>query len=138
MDDKITIIEGPTPVFESTNDAWAVGLNEGPLLYNTALTHLRTFNSHALVERCYQAWSHNQPIFLHYRNEIGLEEKIPIVAARALETEEGHVLLLWVRQELDIANMEEELNNLLDNADIDDEDEDDEDDDGDITDFTGV
>ena len=31
MDDKITIIEGPPPVFEPVQDGWALGLGEGPL-----------------------------------------------------------------------------------------------------------
>jgi hypothetical protein len=32
MDEKITIIEGPPPVFEAVNDGWALGLNEGSRL----------------------------------------------------------------------------------------------------------
>ncbi len=30
MDDKITIIEGPTPEFEAIQDGWALGINEKP------------------------------------------------------------------------------------------------------------
>lgn len=123
-DDKITIIEGPTPVFERSIDAWAYSLNEGPLLYNTAITRLRTFNGNALVERCHNAWSKQQSIFLHYRNEIGLEEKTPIVAARALETDDGNVLLLWVRQELDEADLLEDQDNDADYYDDEDNDDD--------------
>lgn len=96
MDDKITIIEGPPPVFELAQDGWALGLNEGPHLSVPALTRLRTFNGPSLVERCYQAWHNGAPIRLHYRNDIGLEQTAPILAARNVETEEGHVLLLWV------------------------------------------
>ena len=51
MEDKITIIEGPTPVFEDINDGWAVGLNESPILYDTIFTEVRTYNGPALVER---------------------------------------------------------------------------------------
>ena len=98
-DDKITIIEGPTPVFEPIQDGWAIGLNEGPLLYDTALTRLRTFNGPALVERCYRTWKDNGAMYLEYRNEIGLPEETPILAARNLETAEGHLLVLWVRRE---------------------------------------
>jgi hypothetical protein len=101
MDDKITIIEGPTPDFESVDDGWAIGLNESPALYSMALTRLRTFNGPALVERCHRMWTKNEPIYLHYRNRLGLEEKVPILAARASETEEGQVLFLWIRRELD-------------------------------------
>lgn len=96
MDEKITIIEGPPPVFEHVNDGWAMGLNEGPKLFVPALTRLRTFNGPALVERCYRAWRSKGTIQLHYRNDMGLEQAAPILAARNVETEEGHVLLLWV------------------------------------------
>ncbi len=99
MDDKITIIEGPTPTFEAVDDGWALGLNEGPFLYDLALTRLRTFNGPALVERCHRAWHDQSAMFLHFRNEIGLEEKVPIMAARSVETSDGNVLLLWLRLE---------------------------------------
>jgi len=96
MDDKITIIEGPPPVFEHVNDGWAMGLNESPSLSVAALTRLRTFNGPALVERCYNAWHNKASIHLHYRNDLGLEQTAPILAARNVETAEGNVLLLWV------------------------------------------
>jgi hypothetical protein len=96
MDDKITIIEGPPPVFEAVNDGWALGLNEGSHLSVPALTRLRTFNGPALVERCYRAWENKLPIHLHYRNDMGIEQSAPILAARNVETPDGHVLLLWV------------------------------------------
>jgi len=96
MDEKITIIEGPPPVFEAVNDNWALGLNESSRLSVPALTRLRTFNGPALVERCYRAWNTKTPIHLHYRNEMGVEQSAPILAARNVETGDGHVLLLWV------------------------------------------
>ena len=96
MHDKITIIEGPPPVFEHVNDGWAMGLNESPSLSVPALTRLRTFNGPALVQRCYTAWHQKSSIHLHYRNDMGLEQTAPILAARNVETPEGHVLLLWV------------------------------------------
>lgn len=99
MDEKITIIEGPPPVFENINDGWALGLNESPSVYYTALTRLRTYNGAALVERCHRMWNQKQPIFLHYRNAMGLEEKVPILAARSSETNDGQVLFLWIRRE---------------------------------------
>ncbi len=96
MDDKITIIEGPPPIFEHVNDGWAVGLNESPHVLVPALTRLRTFNGNALVERCRRAWGRQDTIQLHYRNDMGLEQSAPILAARNVETSEGNVLLLWV------------------------------------------
>jgi len=97
MEDKITIIEGPPPTFEAVEDGWVLGLNEGPRLGEIALTRLRTFNGPALVERCHRAWRHHQSIHLEFRDSDGLQQQAPIVAARYIETDEGHLLLLWVR-----------------------------------------
>ncbi len=116
MEDRITVIEGPTPVFEPVQEVWALGLNEGPARMVMAQTRLRTFNGRALVERCYRQWKNHQPIKLHYRNELGLEEQAPIVAARSVDTEEGQVLLLWL-------NFDEEKVEI--EYDVDDADEDD-------------
>jgi hypothetical protein len=118
MEDKITIIEGPPPVFESVNDGWALGLNESPWLYDLTLTQVRTFNGPALVERCHRAWKQGITMYLHYRDEMGLEEKAPILAARSAETADGQVLILWVRQLPEI----EDLNDESD-EDVDDDDE---------------
>ena len=114
MDEKITIIEGPPPAFETVEDGWALGLNEGPALYDLALTRVRTFNGNALVERCNKAWRGQNAIFLHYRNPLALEERAPIMAARSIETNDGNVLLLWCRrkpedidEELDFGNDED-------------------------------
>ncbi len=96
MDEKITIIEGPPPIFEHVNDGWAIGLNESPHVLVPALTRLRTFNGNALVERCHRAWNKQETIRLHYRNDMGMEQMAPILAARNVETAEGNVLLLWV------------------------------------------
>ena len=131
MDDKITIIEGPTPVFEDTNDGWAIGLNESPMLYDTLFTQVRTFNGPALVERCHYAWKRNSTIYLHYRNEMGLEEKAPIVAARSVDTNDGQVLLLWLRQLPTFEDLQEYMESSDDESYEDDYD--DGDDDGDDT-----
>jgi hypothetical protein len=117
MDDRITIIEGPPPVFEDIDDGWALGLNEGPYLYDLALTRLRTFNGPALVERCHRAWSSQSIINLHYRNDMGFEETAPIMAARSVETHDGHMLLLWCRRKAE--EVEEELDFGDDDEDFD-------------------
>lgn len=106
MDDRITIIEGPTPIFEPVQDGWALGLNETRQFSITALTRLRTFNGPALVERCYRRWRKNEPINLHYRDDIGLEATAPILAARTVETDEGQMLLLWLHVERDDMELE--------------------------------
>ncbi len=114
MEEKITIIEGPPPTFEEVADGWAIGLNEGPFLYDLMLTRLRTFNGPALVERCYRVWNKRSNIYLHYRNELGMEEKVPIMAARSVETGDGGVILLWVRiqpEDIEVElGFEDELN----------------------------
>ena len=114
MDDRITIIEGPPPVFEPVSDGWALGLNEGPGLALTVQTRLRTFNGPALVERCYRQWKNRLPINLHYRNDMGLEEHTPIVAARSIETDDGHVLVLWLSFEHDKVEIEYDIDDADD------------------------
>ena len=106
MENRITIIEGPTPNFESVEtdfilgvNGWTAGLNEGPYLYDTARTTLRTFNGQALLERCHKAWAKNLTMYLEYRDTIGLKKEVPIVAARAIDSENGDMLVLWVRQD---------------------------------------
>lgn len=98
MDDKITIIEGPPPTFESVDDGWALGLNESRDVFDMAITRLRTFNGPALVERCHRAWRNQSTMYLHYRNELGLEEKVPIAAVRSVDSVDGQMLLLWIRR----------------------------------------
>jgi hypothetical protein len=97
MEDKITIIEGPPPTFEAVADGWVSGLNESARFGHIAVTRLRTFNGPSLVERCYRAWHQQQNIHLEFRTSDGLENQAPIVAARSVEVEEGHLLILWVR-----------------------------------------
>ena len=97
MDDKITIIEGPPPIFEDVHEGWPLGLNESPSLHKLALTRLRTFNGPALVERCYQNWHNRHTIHLEFRATDGLVHKTPIVASRTTETDDGQVIFLWVR-----------------------------------------
>jgi len=105
MDNKITIIEGPTPNFDSVEtdfiigiNGWTAGLTEGPYLYDTARTTVRTMNGEALIERCNKAWAHQITMYLEYRDMIGLKKEVPIVAARSIDSEEGDLLILWVRQ----------------------------------------
>jgi hypothetical protein len=106
MDNKITIIEGPTPNFDSVEtdfimgiNGWTSGLSEGPYLYDTARTTLRTFNGEALLERCHNAWARQTTMYLEYRDPIGLTKEVPIVAARAVDTDDGDLLVLWVRKD---------------------------------------
>jgi len=106
MDEKITIIEGPPPVFEAAGDGWVSGVSEGSHVSYVAVTRLRTYNGPALIERCYRAWHKQEPIHLEFRANDGLERSAPIIAARHVEVDEGQMLLLWVRLEEDDVTVE--------------------------------
>jgi hypothetical protein len=73
------------------------GLTEGMTQTDIVVTHLRTFNGPSLVERCHRAWRNLQNINLEYRTSDGLETEVPIVAARSVKTDEGDMLMLWLR-----------------------------------------
>lgn len=94
---KITIIEGPPPVFEDPGAAWPASLGDSIRPYRSALTRMRTFNGPALVERCYHAWKKREPIVLEFRAPDGRITQAPIQAARYVPTAEGQLLMLWVR-----------------------------------------
>ncbi|NLC29163.1 MAG: hypothetical protein GX773_01765 [Chloroflexi bacterium] len=115
MNNKITIIEGPTPEFQvvsedNFNDGslnWVAGILEGPFLFETAFTNVRTFDSQKLLERCKDAWAEKQTMYLEYKDRIGLRKEDPIIAARAVTVEDGEMLLLWVRRNLSLEENEE-------------------------------
>lgn len=122
MENKITIIEGPPPVFERINDGWTMGMNESPILYDTIFTQVRTMNGPSLVERCHRTWNEGNSIYLHFKNDLGVEEKLPIVAARAVESKDGQVLLLWIRQLPSLEDLKLMAEDFEDEFDLDDED----------------
>ena len=93
---KITIIEGPPPTFEFSQEDWAYSLVEGPGLPRIAVTQVRALNGPSLVERCYRAWKEREPIHLEFRNSWGEIQRLPIVAAHYGRIEDTDVLRLWV------------------------------------------
>ena len=97
--EKITIIEGPPPTFEASNDPLLLGLTEGRHPMQVVMCHLRTHNGPELTERCYRAWSKGETIRLEFKSEEGLTIQAPIVASRWAELPEGHLLMLWIRLE---------------------------------------
>lgn len=115
MNNRITIIEGPTPEFQViTGPAaldgslnWVDSILEGPLLYSTAFTNLRTFDSQKLLDRCLDNWEAGEMMYLEYKDRLGLRREDLIVAARAVTVEEGDMLLLWVRRDLVIQEEED-------------------------------
>lgn len=125
MDNRITIIEGPTPNFDSVEtdfilgiNGWTAGLSEGPYLFDTARTTLRTFNGEALLKRCHNAWAHQTTMFLEYRDTIGMKKEVPIVAARTIDSDEGDLLVLWVRKDPE-EDEEADMDIDLDDMDLD-------------------
>ena len=93
---KITIIEGPPPTFEFSQEDWAYGMVEGPSLPKIAVTQVRALNGPSLVERCYRAWKAREPIHLEFRNSFGEIQRLPIVAAHYGRLDDTDVLRLWV------------------------------------------
>ncbi len=96
-DEKITIIEGPSPTFELVHDNWANSIVDSPSIASVAVTQLRTFNGPALLERCHKAWRQKDPINLEFKAHDGSTMEVPIVAARATDGQDGQLLFLWVR-----------------------------------------
>ncbi len=118
--EKITIIEGPPPTFEAVTEAWPLAIVEGPDPSVVAVCRMRTFNGPALVERCARAWRDGLPIHLEFRDLTGLTQQTQIIAARWTTTDEGEMLILWVRATTE--NLGVEL--FFDGDDDDDSDED--------------
>ena len=114
MSEKITIIEGPTPLFSEARGLWSYSLIESHLQHDTIYTELRAFDGDSLVERCRQAWRNQEPIHLEYSTEEGLPDQLPIVAAYCKETEEGDVLQLWLRLEHEDIEIEVEFDDDFD------------------------
>ncbi|NIW46817.1 MAG: hypothetical protein GWN30_19295 [Gammaproteobacteria bacterium] len=120
MDDTITIIEGPPPTFEAVNEYWSHSLVESPNVQDVVVTRLRTFDGPALIERCYRAWKENHTMFLEFKDDLGVEDKAPIIAARHTQTDQGDMVTLWVR--IPDTNVEIEFGYEEDETDLDDED----------------
>lgn len=121
MDNKITIIEGPTPLFEPIREnplvglhAWTSSVLESPYIYSLATTTVRTFNAQSLLDRCYDTWQDKSTMFLEFRDRIGLTKQVPILAARSVKMNEGEMLILWVRQNLEIEEEEFDQDQLDD------------------------
>ena len=126
--EKITIIEGPSPTFELIPGGWVTGIIESPNLANIAVTRLRTFKGAELVERCHRAWRNKETINLEYRSLDGLNAEVPIIAARYTESTDGQTLFLWVRLQEDEFEFEFDYYDDYDELDdFDDEDDFDED-----------
>ena len=92
----ITIVEGPTPDFTPISTEWPLSLQEGTSNALCAVCKLRTFDGHALAERCRTAWREDRPVRLDYPDDEGGRQEADIVAVRAETVDQGDVLHLWV------------------------------------------
>ncbi len=93
----ITIIEGPPPDFKIVDDAWMYSLLDASRAYYISLCQVRSFNGHALLERCQRAWSNQRAIRLDFPTMSGMRRQLEIISARYEKLPEGDLLNLWVR-----------------------------------------
>lgn len=123
----ITIIEGPTPEFHRTADFSIHSVLEGSVDAINTYTEMRTGNGVAIRDRCTQAWKEGRSVRLDFPDEMRLRKELSVVGLRLKEIDEGTVLQLWVRQEVEYDHHEDEDDDDDDYLD-DDEDTEDEDD----------
>ncbi|MFQ5409605.1 MAG: hypothetical protein ACE5FI_14440 [Anaerolineales bacterium] len=95
--EKITIVEGPPPVFENAHESWALAIAEGVSVPHSVRCLVRTLDGLGLVERCQVAWAEGRDVYLEYRDRDGFQEQALIMAVRAGEVDEGEVLHVWLR-----------------------------------------
>ena len=117
----ITIVEGPTPEFQTTPDFAFNSILEGPQDAFTAYCELRTMNGEAIRDRCRNAWKQRRPVRLDFPDEMRMRKELDVVGLRLNEVDEGTVLQLWVRHPVTAEDIEEI--DLEDFADLDDFDE---------------
>ena len=108
----ITIIEGPTPEFHQTADFSIHSILEGPVDAINTFTEMRTGNGEDIRERCRGAWKEGRPVKLDFPDRMGLRKEVDVVGLRLKEVDEGMILQLWVRQEMDYVNHEDDDDDL--------------------------
>jgi hypothetical protein len=94
----ITIVEGPPPQFQPPREMWALSVHEKLQPSTIAYCQMRTFNGPKMLERCQNAWAEERPVMLDFPDQMGMRQQVEIIAARWNETDEGHILHLWVRR----------------------------------------
>lgn len=104
----ITIVEGPTPEFRPSPNLLFHSVYEGPEDADIAICELRTLNGESIVERCRNAWKEGRPVRLDFPDYMRMRQQLDVVGMRLQELEEGPMLMLWVRQQLDQEEYEEE------------------------------
>ncbi len=113
----ITILEGPTPEFQSQVQLWNWGIYQGPREADIGLCELRTNNGQDIRDRCVDAWKEGRAVQLDYPDELRMRQQVDVVSLRLYERDEGTVLKLWVHLPIDETEAE------LFDGDIDDDDD---------------
>ncbi|MEM7118349.1 MAG: hypothetical protein AAF614_38340 [Chloroflexota bacterium] len=104
----ITIIEGPTPDFQPSPQAWLQSIYEGPEDKVIAVCQLRTMNGEGIQARSQRAWGEGRPVRLDYPDELRMRRQVDVVALRLQEIDEGPLLQIWVSLPLELVEEEEE------------------------------
>ncbi|HET6447406.1 MAG TPA: hypothetical protein VFI27_22820 [candidate division Zixibacteria bacterium] len=94
----ISIIEGPTPDFRPSPYLWFQSVLEGPEDTEIVMCELRTFNGEDIVNRCRNAWTEDRAVKLDYPDYLRLRRQIDVVALRLQDSDEGPMIVLWLRQ----------------------------------------
>ena len=104
----ITIIEGPTPDFQPSPQAWLQSIYEGPEDKVIAVCQLRTMNGEGIQARSQRAWGEGRPVRLDYPDELRMRRQVDVVALRLQEIDEGPLLQIWVSLPLELVEEGEE------------------------------
>lgn len=103
----ITVLEGPTPDFQSASYLWMQSVYEGPVDSAVAQCELRTGNGEDILERSQQAWREGRPVRLDFPDDLRMRQEVDVVGMRLRDVDEGMVLTLWVRWPLEEEDEEE-------------------------------
>jgi hypothetical protein len=92
----ITIIEGPPPEIQTSQELWSFSLWEGTTPRSLGVCQMRTFKGSSMIQRCAGAWRAGRAVRLDFPQRDGLRKQVDVLAARTDTTPEGDVLFLWV------------------------------------------
>lgn len=112
----ITIIEGPPPDIQLSQELWSFSLWEGAAPRSFGVCQMRTFKGSSMIDRCTSAWRAGRAVRLDFPQRDGLRKQVDVLAARTDQTPDGDVLFLWI-----VAPLGEELESESEDADENDD-----------------
>ncbi len=104
----ITVLEGPTPDFQSAALLWLQSVYEGPVDAAVAECELRTANGQDILERAQRAWGEQRTVRLDFPDDLRMRQEVDVVGMRLRQVDEGTVLTLWVRWPIEEEDEEDE------------------------------